>query len=72
MLPIATQQPNVTWREWIDLEHDVIYTPYIHWNALTVRFFAFFLLSDSIIKGWRVEVRVYGHEWHRAALPSHF
>jgi len=24
-----------TWREWIDLEHDVCYSPENHWNALT-------------------------------------
>ena len=23
------------WREWIDLEHDVCYSPENHWNALT-------------------------------------
>ena len=23
------------WREWIDLEHDVVYSPENHWNALT-------------------------------------
>jgi arylsulfatase A-like enzyme len=27
--------PNRRWREWIDLEHDVVYSPNNHWNALT-------------------------------------
>jgi arylsulfatase A-like enzyme len=26
---------NGAWREWIDLEHDVCYSPENHWNALT-------------------------------------
>jgi len=29
------RDPNVRWREWIDLEHDVCYSPENHWNALT-------------------------------------
>lgn len=28
-------RPNRTWRPWIDLEHDVCYSPDNHWNALT-------------------------------------
>jgi len=29
------RNPAVPWREWIDLEHDVCYSPQNHWNALT-------------------------------------
>jgi arylsulfatase len=29
------RNPNRPWREWIDLEHDVVYDPDNHWNALT-------------------------------------
>jgi choline-sulfatase len=28
-------RPNSTWREYIDLEHDLCYSPLNHWNALT-------------------------------------
>jgi choline-sulfatase len=31
----AMRNPNARWREWIDLEHDVCYSPENHWNALT-------------------------------------
>jgi arylsulfatase len=29
------RNPHLDWREWIDLEHDVVYSPDNHWNALT-------------------------------------
>jgi arylsulfatase A-like enzyme len=29
------RNPAGPWREWIDLEHDVCYSPQNHWNALT-------------------------------------
>ncbi len=29
------RNPDSGWREWIDLEHDVVYHPDNHWNALT-------------------------------------
>jgi arylsulfatase A-like enzyme len=29
------RNPDREWREWIDLEHDVVYSPDNHWNALT-------------------------------------
>jgi len=29
------RNPKAAWREWIDLEHDVCYSPQNHWNALT-------------------------------------
>jgi arylsulfatase len=29
------RNPKIPWREWIDLEHDVCYSPDNHWNALT-------------------------------------
>jgi arylsulfatase A-like enzyme len=29
------RDPSSRWREWIDLEHDVCYSPENHWNALT-------------------------------------
>jgi arylsulfatase A-like enzyme len=29
------RNPNADWREWIDLEHDLTYSPENHWNALT-------------------------------------
>jgi arylsulfatase A-like enzyme len=29
------RHPNAPWRQWIDLEHDVCYSPQNHWNALT-------------------------------------
>ena len=29
------RDPEQPWREWIDLEHDVVYSPENHWNALT-------------------------------------
>jgi len=29
------RNPDRDWREWIDLEHDVVYSPDNHWNALT-------------------------------------
>ena len=29
------RNPSGRWREWIDLEHDVCYSPENHWNALT-------------------------------------
>jgi arylsulfatase len=29
------RNPAAPWREWIDLEHDVCYSPENHWNALT-------------------------------------
>ena len=29
------RNPASAWREWIDLEHDVCYSPNNHWNALT-------------------------------------
>ncbi|HBY58488.1 MAG TPA: arylsulfatase [Solibacterales bacterium] len=29
------RSPNAPWREFIDLEHDVCYSPANHWNALT-------------------------------------
>jgi choline-sulfatase len=29
------RNPKRDWREWIDLEHDVVYSPDNHWNALT-------------------------------------
>ena len=28
------RDPKAAWREWIDLEHDVCYSPDNHWNAL--------------------------------------
>ncbi|HYW44745.1 MAG TPA: arylsulfatase [Bryobacteraceae bacterium] len=34
LLPIA-RGSGASWREWIDLEHDVCYSPENHWNALT-------------------------------------
>ena len=30
-----SRDPSRDWREWIDLEHDVVYSPDNHWNALT-------------------------------------
>src|SRR5262249_23206388 len=30
-----TRNPDRDWREWIDLEHDVVYDVGNHWNALT-------------------------------------
>ncbi len=29
------RNPDAAWRQWIDLEHDVCYSPANHWNALT-------------------------------------
>ena len=29
------RRPDGGWRPWIDLEHDVVYSPENHWNALT-------------------------------------
>ena len=29
------RNPKAEWRDWIDLEHDVVYAPENHWNALT-------------------------------------
>lgn len=29
------QDTHVSWRQWVDLEHDVHFSPLIHWNALT-------------------------------------
>ncbi len=29
------RRPDARWREWIDLEHDVCYSPDNHWNAAT-------------------------------------
>jgi arylsulfatase len=29
------RNPDAPWREWIDLEHNVVYSPENHWNALT-------------------------------------
>jgi arylsulfatase A-like enzyme len=29
------RSPGSAWRDWIDLEHDVCYSPENHWNALT-------------------------------------
>ncbi len=29
------RNPEGAWREWIDLEHNVVYSPENHWNALT-------------------------------------
>ena len=29
------RNPDRAWRPWIDLEHDVVYSPDNHWNALT-------------------------------------
>ncbi|HUK18209.1 MAG TPA: arylsulfatase [Bryobacteraceae bacterium] len=29
------RNPDGPWREWIDLEHNVVYSPENHWNALT-------------------------------------
>lgn len=29
------RNPAAPWREWIDLEHDVCYSPQNHWNAMT-------------------------------------
>jgi arylsulfatase A-like enzyme len=29
------RKPDAEWRKWIDLEHDVCYSPDNHWNALT-------------------------------------
>ena len=29
------RNPDREWREWIDLEHNVVYSPENHWNALT-------------------------------------
>jgi arylsulfatase len=34
LLKIA-RNPQSEWRQWIDLEHDVCYSPENHWNALT-------------------------------------
>jgi len=34
ILPLL-QGNKAAWREWIDLEHDVCYSPINHWNALT-------------------------------------
>ena len=34
LLPIA-RNPAGRWRDWVDLEHDVCYSPANHWNALT-------------------------------------
>src|SRR5487761_2107331 len=34
LLRLARNQ-SASWREWIDLEHDVCYAPENHWNALT-------------------------------------
>jgi arylsulfatase A-like enzyme len=34
LLSIA-RNPEAEWRQWIDLEHDVCYSPENHWNALT-------------------------------------
>lgn len=29
------RRPDGDWRPWIDLEHDIVYSPENHWNALT-------------------------------------
>ncbi|HXK00813.1 MAG TPA: arylsulfatase [Verrucomicrobiae bacterium] len=35
------------WREWIDLEHDVVYSPENHWNALTDGVWKYIFHADS-------------------------
>jgi len=38
---------NRHWREWIDMEHDIVYNPNNHWNALTDGFSKYIYHANS-------------------------